>query len=240
MGNGDVKPVERVKLPSVKQEQGLGNSVQLLETRIKMSWTNERDKYQKLAESIEPVSKVVTKDHWIWSAIWWVGAVLTFGLLALGLSRRRFLKDFATTVVTYQGYNSEWPYLTSRLITHESRHVTQYTWFGWILFPVALIDRKLRAWIGAPFYTIAYALLPLPIGLAACRFYLELDADKAAWGAGLRDGSLSIADVQKHAKYRAKSLSSGSYFWAWPKSWAEKAYHNAVDTVVAAHLWDKR
>jgi len=200
------------------------------------SWTNERYRYQALVESVEPVAVVETKDAWYWSALWWTGAVLTLGLLALGISRRTFLDEYATTLITRQGYSRLWESLSERLIFHEGRHTTQATWFGWILFPVAWINRRLRAWLGAPGFALAYFVLPLPVGLAAGRFYLELDADKAAWRECMKRGLITPEEIRANATHRAERLSGGNYLWAWPRPWAVRAYQRAAEDVIRAHF----
>jgi hypothetical protein len=201
-----------------------------------VSWVKERYRYQKLATDAEPVAVISTKDHWGWTALYVAVCALTLGLLAIGLSRRRFLDDFATTAVTRQGYPRAWPRLSNRVVVHESRHTTQAVAFGWWLFPIAWVNRRLRAWLGALPNAIVYGLLPLPIGLAAGRFYLELDADKAAWRRGLREGWLSQGEVEAHAKRRAATMSSGAYFWAWPGPWARKAYRAAALEIIEERL----
>jgi len=197
-----------------------------------MTWTVERSRYQKAAAEAEPVAVVTTKDHWAWTLLWVVGVVFTLGFLALGLSRRRFLEDFATTFITRQGYPRAWARLSLRLIRHEGRHTTQSTWFGWWAFPVAWASRRLRAWLGAPLNALVYFVLPLPAGLAAGRFYLELDADRTAWRAGLADRTMTPADVRDHAASRAKTMSSGAYLWAWPAPWSRSAYSSAAEEVI--------
>jgi hypothetical protein len=198
-----------------------------------MSWVRERYKYQKLAEAAEPVAVVTTKDHWGWTALYVLGCALTLGVLALGISRETFLEKFATTFITRQGYPRAWPSLSNRVVVHESRHTTQSTWFGWLFAPVAWANRRLRAWLGVPGFALAYFVLPLPIGLAAGRFYLELDADKAAWRRGLREGWLTPDEVLRHAARRAETMSGGAYVWAWPRPWARGSYRRAADRIVA-------
>lgn len=198
-----------------------------------MSWTTERYKYQKLATDAEPIAVVTTKDSWGWTLLYVVGCAFTLGFLALGITRRRFLEEFATTVITRQGYPRAWPTLSNRVVVHESRHTTQATWFGWLLAPIAWASRRLRAWLGVPGFALTYFVLPLPIGLAAGRFYLELDADRAAWRAGLKAGWLRQGEVLAHAEQRAETMSSGAYFWTWPRSWARRSYRKAAERIVA-------
>jgi hypothetical protein len=197
------------------------------------SWDDDRATYQRLAESIEPVAVVGTKDPWAWTALWVAGVVLTLGVLALGISRRRFLDEFATTFVTRQGYPGAWPRLSRLIVAHESRHTTQSTWFGWLFLPIAWINRRLRAWLGAPGFALVYFVLPVPAGFALGRFYLELDADKAAWRLGLREGWLTAAEVVDSAERRGRTMASGAYCWAVPRSYSTRSYRRAARSIVA-------
>lgn len=198
-----------------------------------MSWVSERYKYQKLATEAEPVAVVGTKDGWGWTALYVALCVVTLGLIVIGLSPKDWRERFATTAVTRQGYPRTWPRLSNRVVVHESRHTTQAVAFGWWLFPIAWVNRRLRAWLGALPNALVYGLLPLPIGLAAGRFYLELDADKAAWRRGMRDGWMTQGEVLAHAEQRAETMSSGAYFWAWPRPWARGSYQKAAKKIVA-------
>jgi hypothetical protein len=197
-----------------------------------MSWVRHQKRYQALAESVEPVSVVEAKAAWYWSALFWVGVVFTLGLLLLGISFKKFMEDYATTLITRQGYPSIWAVLSERVIFHEGRHSTQSTWFGWLFFPIAWISRRLRAWLGLPGFAAVYFLLPLPVGLAAGRFYLELDADRRAWRECLKRGLKTPGQIRGHAERRAERLSGGNYFWAWPAPWARSAYSKAAEAEI--------
>jgi hypothetical protein len=196
------------------------------------SWTDDRRGYDLLAGRVEPVAVVTTKDSWGWTLLWSLGVAVTLGGLALGISLRRFLDDFATTFITRQGYPRTWPRLSNGVIVHEGRHTTQATWFGWLFFPIAWANRRLRAWLGTPGFALVYFVLPLPIGLAAGRFYLELDADRAAWRLGLAEGWMTPEEVRERARSRALTMSGGSYFWAWPRPWAKSTYRKAAEVVI--------
>lgn len=196
-----------------------------------MSWTVERFRYQKIATSIEPAAVVVTKDSWLWTALYVLGLILTLGLLRLAFSRRRFLEDLAVTVGPWQGYWRGLRELRNELVAHESGHTTQTTWFGWLFFPIAWINRKLRSVLGLPGFAIAYFLL-LPVGFAFGRFYLELDADRRAWRLGLKEGWMSTGEVLVNAGIRAELLSSRTYFYTWPKSWSAKAYEKMAREII--------
>ena len=168
---------------------------------------------------------------WLWTALWLVGVVLTLGIFAAALPRRRFLEEMAVTVAVWQGYPRRLERLSEALIAHESRHTTQTTWLGWALAPLTFFSRTARAVAGLPLFAVAYFLL-LPTGHAFGRFYLELDADRAAWRLGLREGWLTTGDVLVRAGRRAEALSSGTYFWAWPRSWAATAYEKMAREII--------
>lgn len=197
-----------------------------------ITWVTEKFRYRQLARSVEPTSVVTVRDERWWTAIWILGCVLTFGLLALGLPLREFLGELAITVATRQGYPRGWWSVHEETIFHEARHTTQCTWFGWILFPIVWINRCLRAWLGFPFFLLTYYFLPLPIYFAAGRFYLELDADRRAWRECLARGTMTDSEVLEKAERRAKQLSSGIYFWAWPERLARVEYVDAAFEVI--------
>jgi len=157
---------------------------------------------------------------------------LTLGIFALGIGRRRFRERFASAVCTRQGYPRAWPELSNCVVYHESRHTTQATWFGWFFLFAAWASRRLRAWLGLVPNLLVYAFLPLPVYLAAGRFYLELDADRAAWCRCLAEGSMRPVEVRARAWARAQSLSSGDYVWAWPSCWAHSAYKKTAEKVI--------
>jgi hypothetical protein len=199
---------------------------------VRRSWVVERAKYGRIAKEIEPAARVVTKDSRLWTVLWVIGAVLTLGLIALKMRLRTFLEDVATTIGPWQGYPRRLTELVRELVAHESRHTTQTTWFGWVLAPLVFFSRTARSIAGLPIFAAVYFLLPLPIGLAAGRFYLELDADRAAWRLGLREGWMTNGEVLLRAGQRAESLSRGIYLWAWPRSWAVRAYERMARTIV--------
>jgi len=192
------------------------------------SWLDEREEYQIWAEVEEPIAVLEDKSAWYWTALYVLGVVFTLGFLLFGISLRRFREDFATTLITRQGYPARWASLSRRVVVHEGRHTTQATWFGWLFFPIAWTSRRLRAWLGVPGFAAVYFLLPVPVGFALGRFFLELDADKRAWARCLSEQSMTPADVTSHAERRWRTLSGGSYFWAVPTPFARYFYRSAA------------
>ena len=114
-----------------------------------MSWVDEKAKYDAIAAQIEPAAVVMTKDHWLWSAAWYFLAVITLGLIMLGMGKTKFLTRYATTLGPWHGYPRDWPALSKRLLTHECRHTTQFVFAGWFV-PVLgwFFGRKVRAVVG--------------------------------------------------------------------------------------------
>jgi hypothetical protein len=194
-----------------------------------MSWTNDRERYEAIAKEIEPAARLVTKDHWLWSALWWAGAILTFGLLALGMNRRRFLDEYATTIGPIQGYPKAWSRLSRRLFVHECRHTTHCVWLGWLV-PIAgwFFGRHVRAWCGLPIYGVLYlALLPAVLSL---RFWIELDCDRTSWKWMLRNG-YSATQVMDRARVFGATVCSGRYFWPW-LFWGRKIFERTARRIV--------
>jgi len=199
-----------------------------------MGWTDERDKYQSIATSIDPAAVIMTKDHWLWSAAWWTLAVLTLGLIAIGMGREKFLTRYATTLGPFHGYPREWPNLSKRLLTHECRHTTQFVFAGWFV-PVLgwLFGRRVRAVVGLLPMAIVYGLVVLPIGFAVGRWQLELDADRTAWRWAIRNGYSPAYIRERAAEFGAK-VCGGPYLWAWlPALGGVKAFTKAADKVIA-------
>lgn len=190
-----------------------------------MSWTTRKAEYDKLAKAIDPAVRLTTKDTWGWRALAFLLSAVTFGRMPV----QRFLEIFATTLGVLVGIPSVWPDVPSELIVHEARHVHQCRIFGLYIHP----------WVGFPFFAIAYLLLPLPVKLAWCRFYCELDADRKGFlevarkakADGVRPEYLSLHLIRK-AINRAESLSGPDYGWAWPRKWAMKSYLDLVDEVL--------
>jgi hypothetical protein len=197
-----------------------------------ITWAIQRSLYQKIAKRVEPTAIIEIKSKWYWSILYCIGVILTFGLLIFGISHKKFMSEYATTLITRQGYPRIWKYLSIRVIVHECRHTTQAVFFGWLFFPIAWINRRFRAWLGLPLFALVYFVLPFPIYFAAGRFYLELDADKKAWRYCLKNEIKTADQILEHAKRRAKRLSSGIYFWSWPYPWACRSYMKAANNVI--------
>jgi len=185
------------------------------------SWTEDKDRLEDLAHSIDKSIRLCTKDNFVSKAIAWLLFLITFGRF----KRIRFLQDFATTLGNYHFYPERWyARNVERVLIHEARHTKQFRWMGAGIHPL----------LGLPLAAVVYLLLPLPVLLAFGRFYMELDADKSAWKHMKNIGATDIAIIG-HATRRAASLSSASYVWALPKSWTEKRYIAAAQGICDEH-----
>lgn len=196
-----------------------------------MTWVTRRYAYQKLADKIEPAARVGTRDSWLWTAAWVLGVVATLGLLPLKVSLRKWLEGIACAVGPWQGYSRFLPELREETVAHECRHTTQTTWFGWALAPLTFFSRTVRAIVGFPIFLLVYYAIPPFVYLAPGRFYLELDADRAAWRLALREGWMTTGEVLVRAGRRAEALSTGLYI-AWPRPWASAAYEKMARELV--------
>lgn len=190
------------------------------EQSMPATWTEDRAHYEKLVAEIEPAARLVTKDSWIWPALWWAAVVLTLGLFALGMKKRVFLEQFATTLFPIQGYPSKLKKLSIRLVVHECRHTTHCVWLGYLIPILGWIPgyhgRHIRAWCGAPFYTVLYLVAVLPTVLAVGRWLIELDCDKACWRWQVKH-NYKVGEIVWRASNFGAKVCSGRYFWAWLK-----------------------
>ena len=201
-----------------------------------MGWAKEREKYQTIATSIDPAATVLTKDHWLWSATWYALAIVTFGLIIVGMPKRKYLERYATTLGPWHGYPSTWPALSKRLLVPECRHTPQVGFAGWFV-PVFgwFFGRKARAVAGLVPMAIVYGLLLLPLGFCVGRWQLELDADRTAWHWALRNG-YSDEYVRERAREFGDKVCGGPYLWAWLKVLGGvKAFDAAADKVIREH-----
>lgn len=111
---------------------------------------------------------------------------------------------------------AEWSYEQAcEVVPHEARHCMQQRWFGLGSSP----------WVGlVPFLTV-YILLPLPIGLAVFRAWLEIDAERFSlswkrknWG---RTAESQLGRIDRFGR----QLWSWFYAWTvpWARWWARRA-----------------
>jgi hypothetical protein len=185
-----------------------------------MSWVDHKAEYEEISRSIDPAVRLVTKDAWPWKVLAALVMVFTFG----GISYRKFLEGYATTIGPIQGYPRKALYLSRSLLIHEARHTRQARWFGLWSHP----------WVGLPLFAVFYLLLPLPLGLAWFRFRFELDAHVASWRWMLANGAPEDS-VMLHADYAAKRVCGGNYGWSWPQSWGWETFIKKARQIIEEH-----
>ncbi|CAG1009459.1 hypothetical protein MYXO_03870 [Myxococcaceae bacterium] len=186
--------------------------------RVERGWLDERSRLEALARAIEPSVRIETKDGWIWRALGRLAAIATFG----GISKRRFLEDFATTLGPLQGYPAAWSAgRVEMILVHEARHTYQARLCGFGLHP----------WLGIPIFAVLYLALPVPLGFAWLRLLFELDADRAAWRHALARGA-SPHEIRARARAFAAVVCSGSYGWAMPRGIGERVFERAAERVI--------
>lgn len=186
-----------------------------------MNWTDDRESLEALACGIDPAIRFTTKNGWFWKAVATILCILSFGMF----KRERFLESFATTVGPLQAYPESWSAdQVRRALIHESRHTCQARVFGFGIHP----------WAGVPLMFFAYCLLPLPIGLAVFRAWLELDADRYRWRFLLRRGT-PASHIRKRAIDFAETVSSAAYMWSLPASWTVKWFEKEAEKAIAEY-----
>lgn len=184
-----------------------------------MSWVSMRPFFQSLAKSIDRASVVTVKEGWFWETLAALAPIFTFG----GMSRRRFLEEFATTIGPVQAYPRSWSVeRVMAVIPHEARHTRQARWFGLMISP----------WLGLPLMAIAYYFVFFPVGLAWARYRLELDADAFGWRYRLRHGA-RVDDVCARARNFAGIVGSGAYGYPWPALLVRRGFERKLRQVLA-------
>lgn len=184
-----------------------------------MSWTDDKESLEALAHDIDPAVCLTTKNGWLWKAVATILFILSFGKF----KRERFLESFATTFGPLQAYPESWSASqVSHTLVHESRHTRQARAFGFGIHP----------WVGLPLMFLTYCLLPLPIGLAVFRVWLELDADRYRWRVLLRAG-IPASYIRQRAREFAETVSSAAYMWSLPASWTVKWFEQEAEKAIA-------
>ena len=186
------------------------------------SWTKDIIRLSVIAQDLDNSIVLKTKDHWLMQLISWILFILAFGQN----KREDFLKRFATTLCNYHFYPKEWSARAVEAnLCHEARHTKQFRIFGLGIHPV----------LGLPLAAIFYLLFPLPILLAWGRYYMEYDASRAEFKYKLSVLNYPDRSIRSDAWHTAQHVSSASYFWAWPRSWAEKSFAKLAEEVINEH-----
>lgn len=182
-----------------------------------MSWVNFKHEYEPIARSIDSSVKLVVKEGWFWETLGVLVMIFTFG----GISRERFMNDYATTIGPLQAYPRRFEKLSRRLLVHECRHTRQARWLGLGIHP----------WVGLPLLAVLYLLAPLPLGFAWFRWRFEIDADLTSYRWMLKNG-YSATEVMLRAKAFGSKVCGSNYGWSWligGVSGFEKAARKAID-----------
>jgi len=170
--------------------------------------------------------RLQTKDGWIWKLLGRLAAGATLG----GISYRRFLEEFATTLGPLQGYPSAWSVeRVEAILVHEARHTRQARLCGLGLHP----------WLGLPVFAVLYLALPLPLGFAWLRLLFEIDADRACWRHALSRGA-SPDEIRVRARRFAAVVCSGAYGWSLPSRLGVRAFERAAERVIAEFAHGRR
>ena len=183
------------------------------------SWILDQERLQTVAYTYDPTIKLYTKDNILMSICAWCLFLITFG----GSKRESFLQRYATTMGHAHFYPKEWSAReVEQIWVHEAQHTKQFRKLAFGLHPI----------FGWPGILLLQLLSPLPIGLCYGRYWMEVDANKAFWRHAIKHWHWGSVSVYNHARHKAENISSASYFWAWPRSWAYKGYQKAAEEVL--------
>lgn len=163
--------------------------------------------------------RIQTKDVWIWKTLGVLAAAATFG----GISYRRFLDEFATTLGPLQGYPASWSAeRVEAILVHEARHTRQARLCGLGLHP----------WLGLPVFAVLYLALPFPLGFAWLRVLFEIDADRAGWRHALARGA-TPDQIRQRARGFGRVVCSGAYGWSLPPRFGVRLFERAAERVIS-------
>jgi hypothetical protein len=161
---------------------------------------------------------VVPKTGWFWKVMSYLVTIVTFG----GQRPKMFMEDYATTFIDVVAVPPSWTiWQLERVLPHERRHVEQAKICGFGLHPL----------VGIGLYAILYFLVFLPVGLAYFRYRFECDAERAKYRYLVAKG-VGEEELRRRADKFSITLSSGAYFWCWPKKWVSRRLHKYVDEVL--------
>ncbi len=154
-------------------------------------------RYQQLLDEIRvefPGFQLIDKESsWLQRALARALALATFG------GQTRYLTDYVTTlgarVYIPRGWSARSANDRYIVLRHERVHMRQF---------------RRWSWAGM---ALAYLLLPLPIGLAWCRYRFE----RAAYEETLRAASEVHGELDERLRHHIKlQFISGAYGWMWP------------------------
>ena len=168
-----------------------------------------------------PFARVTEKRGWFWTLLHYLLIGITFG------ANRQFLSRYWTTLGPVIGYPQGHvldDYDVS-VLRHERVHLRQTERAGWIILAAATLGLSLlgRRWswlravaffVGLVPYSLAYLLLPLPAGLAFCRYLIEREAYAESVRCAVERGGPDAAPAA--IDHAVAQLTSGAYAWTWP------------------------
>lgn len=146
---------------------------------------------------------ITHKTGLFWRVLNVLVIIVTFG------RNRTFLTNYVTTIGPWIAFPIGWnPADFPDILAHEEHHVErQFKRLGLGSAIVGIIPAG-----------IAYLCLPLPIGLAWCRWAMERSAYVAGWAvelAGL-EGDVRAARRAQLIDHGVRMMTTGAYGWAWP------------------------
>jgi hypothetical protein len=158
------------------------------------------DRYTALVEALQaeiPGFRIVRKDQSRFHR------AIHYGLIAITFGRMRsYLDSFQTTIGKTVYVTADWDdwdpdrrYVTLR---HEAIHLRQF--------------RKLTL----PVMALIYVLLPLPMGLAYGRAWLEQEAYAESIRAAAEVWGIDAVRAPAYRKYVIDQFMGPSYGWMWP------------------------
>lgn len=177
----------------------------------------ELEELNKFARSLDPSAKVLIKDD---------SPFMKFLNFFVRLFNKTFMTTYATTICNRVYVPRSWLGRDlRRLLVHEvGGHVRQCRAMGFWLHP----------WVGFPFYTLFYAILLFPLGLAYWRYWYEREADAVAWAWSLKNGE-TVQQVRERCESFAGTVASWDYLKPWPKAWVLKGFQKRLQEVIIAH-----
>lgn len=139
-----------------------------------------------------------------------------------------FNGDFGITLLNTIGLPTSWDQMSPAskvaMLLHEAQHVRQQLKLG-----------LGNIYLGFLVQMIIYLFLPLPVGLAYGRAYLEMEAYKESLrGYYLMSGkNLLVIDNKNTREHVLSQFSNAHYFWMWPfKRYLNRWYDRVVEEVI--------
>lgn len=180
--------------------------------------------------------RVVEKTSWFWRALGWMLRPINPDFLT------EYATTIGPWIAQPEGYAAETVNASTRrmwseiaLLHHESLHVDQCRWLGaatlaalvglvaslvspWLLF-AAPFGNLILFWpfgaavVGIPLNAALYLLVPIPVGLAYCRWVMERYACRAGYRVMIAHGWARYDLVEQ----AVEQLSTSKYGWTWPE-----------------------